>query len=135
MKQLSPPVGFALVCHRLPRVESGVAINTDVSMMPNLQWNSPTLFDYGKNYALRLPAAVNRKVTSFIKFLLYSKRVNIPRTMKFPEWFIALHTRISKEILRGDPVRFSPHTRTLRLNIREGRSENSTCSCNKTVNI
>jgi hypothetical protein len=46
-KQLSPPVGLALVCHRLPRAREWVAINTDVPMFPNLQDSSPTLFGYG----------------------------------------------------------------------------------------
>ena len=46
-KQLSPPVGLALLCHRLPRAREWVAINTDVPMFPNLQESSPNLFGYG----------------------------------------------------------------------------------------
>jgi hypothetical protein len=46
-KQLSPPVGLALVCHRLPRAREWVAINIDVPMFPNSQEGFPNLFGYG----------------------------------------------------------------------------------------
>jgi hypothetical protein len=46
-KQLSPPVGLALVCRRLPRAREWVAINTDVPIFPDLQESSSKFFGYG----------------------------------------------------------------------------------------
>jgi hypothetical protein len=45
-KQLSLPVGLALVCHRLPRAREWVAINKDVHTFPNLQERYPNFFGY-----------------------------------------------------------------------------------------